>query len=124
MDISLKKITAHYPELQLLLLFGSRARGRADTSSDWDFGYIASPDFDSLAFYSELVLHLGTEKVDFVNLKVANGLLRFRAAQDGKVIFEKIPGEYEKFWLQAVHFWCDAGPMLRREYDALLESLG
>lgn len=124
MNISLNQIAFRYPALQLVLLFGSRARGDAQASSDWDFGYIASSDFDPLAFYSELILHLGTEKVDLVDLKKANGLLRFRAAQDGKVIFEKTAGEYEKFWLQAVHFWCDAGPLIRREYDALLESLG
>lgn len=123
MNISLDKIVGHYPTLKLILLFGSRARGDAEISSDWDFGYIAETDFNSLAFYSDLVLLMGTEKIDFVDLKRASGLLRFRATQDGKVIFERTPGEYEKFWLQAVHFWCDAGPMIRREYDALLERL-
>jgi predicted nucleotidyltransferase len=124
MNISLDQIASRYPSLQLVLLFGSRARGDAQASSDWDFGYIANSHFDPLAFYSELVLQLGTENVDLVDLQRANGLLRFRAAQDGKVIFEKTDGVYEKFWLQAVHFWCDAGPLLRREYDALLEGLG
>lgn len=123
MNIFLNHLASRCPSLELVLLFGSRARGDAQVSSDWDFGYIANLDFDSLAFYSELILLLGTEKVDFVDLKRANGLLRFRAAQDGRIVFEKTPGEYEKFALQAVNFWCDAGPLLRYEYAKLLENL-
>lgn len=122
--MNIPEIASRYPALQLIVLFGSRAREDAESSSDWDFGYIASPDFDSLAFYSELVIYLATDNVDLVDLKRANGLLRFRVAQEGKVIFERRAGEYEKFWQEAVHFWYDAGPSIRREYNALLESLG
>ena len=112
-----------YPELQLLLLIGSRARGEETAQSDWDFGFIATQGFDSTPFYTDLVLLLKTDKVDLVDLSRANGLLRFRASRDGVLLFEKTRGEYEKFWLQAVHFWCDAGPLIRAEYDAILRSL-
>jgi len=122
MDIT--HIAARYPSLKLLLLFGSRARNDATESSDWDFGYIADRDFDSVPLLTDLVLHFGTDRVDLVDLTRANGLLRFRAAQDGKVLFEKESGAYEKFWLQAVHFWCDAGPIIEREYEALLKRYG
>lgn len=113
-----------YPEVRLLLLFGSQARGEAHAASDWDFGYLADPGFDSLALYDDLVLLLKTDKIDLVDLDRAGGLLRFRAARDGVVLQERAPGEYEKFWFEAVSFWCDAGPLIQREYENILESLG
>lgn len=112
-----------YPQLRLLVLFGSQSRGDATKESDWDFGFIANPNFDSDSLYTDLVLILKTEKIDLVDLSHANGLLRFRAARDGMVLFEKTKNEYEKFWLQAVNFWCDAGPMIRSGYDAILGRL-
>ena len=112
-----------YPEVSLLMLFGSRARGQANEHSDWDFAYIATKNFDSTPLYVELTLILGTDKVDLVNLSKATALLRFRVTQDGKPLYESREGEYEKFWLQAVDFWCDAGPIIRAEYEALLRRI-
>lgn len=115
--------TKKYPEVQLFILFGSRARGEAKKDSDWDFGYIAAQNFDHAVLYTNLTLLLQTDKIDLVNLSKVSGLLRFRAAQDGKLLYEKNAGEYEKFWLQAVHFWCDAGPIIRAEYEARLRRI-
>lgn len=112
-----------YPEIQLFMLFGSRARGDARADSDWDFGYLAESNFDPLLLLTDITLLLKTDKVDLVNLSKANGLLRFRVAKDGSVIYQKNGGEYEKFWLQAVHFWCDAGPIIRAEYEALFRRI-
>ncbi|MBS0655189.1 MAG: hypothetical protein JSR46_05390 [Verrucomicrobia bacterium] len=111
-----------YPQIQLFMLFGSRARGDVGVRSDWDFAYNAKGSFDQLALLTELTLLLKTDNVDLVNLSKASGLLRFRAAKDGTVLYQK-DGEYEKFWLQAALFWCDAGPIIRAEYDALLRRL-
>lgn len=109
-----------YPEVQLLILFGSRARGEAKGTADWDFGYVAEKNFDSIQLYTELTLLIKTDKIDLVNLLNANGLLRYRVAKEGILVYQKREGEYEKFWLQAVDFWCDAGSIIRAEYDALL----
>ena len=43
---TLRPSVAAIPGLTLLILFGSRARGDSQPASDWDFGYIASPEFD------------------------------------------------------------------------------
>ena len=123
MNIEFLKIAKKYPEISLLLLFGSRSRGQAQEKSDWDFGYTASEGFDSAALYTDLVLQLHTDKVDLVDLSHASGLLRYRAARDGTIIYEAAKGDYEKFWIQAVDFWCEAGPIFRAEYNAILEGL-
>jgi predicted nucleotidyltransferase len=106
--------------LELLLLFGSRARGDASERSDWDFGYVARPDFDPLELSARLVEVLGTDRVDLADLNRAGALVRFRAARDGLVVFAANDEAYPRFWLDAVSFWCDAGPSLRRATRASL----
>jgi len=113
-------IAASREGLELLVLFGSRARGEARHGSDWDFGYLADKRFDPLDLLPPLVTALGTDRIDLVDLRRAGALLRFRAARDGRPIFEARPGRFQEFQLEAADFWCDVEPVLRRAYDALL----
>ncbi len=112
-----------YPQLRFLLLFGSRAQGKARPESDWDFGYLADREFDPMPLYTDLSLLLETNEIDLVDLNRASGLLQFRAVKDALLLFEVKKGEYERFWLQVLNFWCDVSPLLQREYDFLLEGL-
>ncbi len=109
--------------LRLLILFGSRARGDAHARSDWDFGFLAGRGFDPDELLTRLTILLWTDRIDLVDLSLAGGLLRFRAASDGKILFETTAGTFERFWLEAVSFWCDAGPVLEEAYEAVLEGL-
>jgi len=109
--------------LELFLLFGSRARGDAGAASDWDFGYLATADFDMAAFLATIVEVVGTDRVDLADLRRAGGLLRYRAARDGQPIHEARPGIADRFCLEAVQFWCDAAPVLERAYDEVLAEL-
>jgi hypothetical protein len=111
------------PGLDVLLLFGSRGRGDAHAGSDWDLGYLAAADFDAAGLLAAVVDTLGKDRVDLVNLAHASGLLRYRAARDGQVVFEARPRLAEQFRLDASQFWCDAESVLRRGYDAVLEEL-
>ena len=105
------------------MVFGSRATGRAHPASDWDLGYLGD-DVDPGALHAAAASALGTDDIDLVDLGRAGALLRFNAADTGVVLHEDIPGRHERFWLDAVHFWCDAGPVIRAAYDDVLEALG
>ena len=109
--------------LELLLLFGSRARGDADAASDWDFGYQATGELDVAAFLATIVEAVGSDRIDLVDLRRASGLLRYRAARDGQPLYEARPGIADQFCLEAVRFWCDAAPVLERAYDDVLAEL-
>jgi len=115
---------AGIPGLTLLVLFGSRARGDHRPSSDWDFGYVASRGFDPDRLLAVLVDALNSDRVDLVDLRRAGAQLRYRAAGDGRVVAETANGEFARFWFDAVSFWCDVQPLLRRGYDAVLAELG
>jgi predicted nucleotidyltransferase len=124
LDLStIRRGVTAYGELDLLLLFGSRARGDAAETSDWDFGYLARPSLDVLSLIASLVGATGCDRIDLVDLERATGLLRYRAARDGVVIFERAPGTGDRFRLEAAQFWCDAAPILERAYEDVLAEL-
>jgi predicted nucleotidyltransferase len=107
----------------LLVLHGSRGRGDAHERSDWDFAYQASPGLDADALLSALGEHVRADRIDLVDLDQAGALLRFRGARDGVVVFERIPGTYERFLLSAIDTWCDLAPVLEPAYARTLASI-
>jgi predicted nucleotidyltransferase len=109
--------------LDLLFLFGSRARGDVHAASDWDFAYLGATHVDVEGVLAALVLACDTDRVDLVDLSRAGGLLRYRVARDGQAIIERHQGTADRFRIEAADFWCDAGPLLEREYEAILTSL-
>lgn len=117
------RMAADHPGLELVLLFGSRARDEATARSDWDIGYLADERVDRDRLLADLVAALNTERVDLVDLARAGGLTRFRAARDGLVVFEGRADAFARFWFDAVSFWCDMGPVIRAGYDDLLAEL-
>jgi uncharacterized protein len=119
----LAALAAATPALRLFVLFGSRARREAGPDSDWDFGYVADEGFDPDALLADLIARLNTERIDLVDLERANGLLRYRAAAEGQPLHEAEPGEFERFWFDAVSFWFDAEPVLLTGYDEVLERI-
>ena len=122
-ESALAGIGASHTHLRLLVLFGSQARGEARPGSDWDLGYLGGAGFDPDALLLDLVTRLGTDRVDLVDLARAGAQLRFRAAAEGRVLHESQTGCFEKLWLEAVHFWCDAGPLIRDGYAHVLARL-
>jgi predicted nucleotidyltransferase len=111
------------PGLDLLMLFGSRSRGDAHPRSDWDFGYLASPEVDAASLLAALVEIVRSDRVDLVDLRNASALLRYRAARDGRLVFEARPRLAERFRLEAAAFWCDVAPIVQREYERVLADL-
>jgi hypothetical protein len=85
-------------------------------------GVVGLADIAGLA--AELTAALGTDAVDLVDLDRASALLRFRAARDGLPLLERPAGSFERFQLEAVRFWCDAGPVIRAAQDDVLAALG
>lgn len=112
------------PGLRLLVVFGSRARRDAGPSSDWDIGVLGDSGFDVDSLRAPLTERLGTDRIDLVDLTRASGQLRYRAARDGRPVFTRTPDEWSRFWMEAVSFWCDAGPVLGPAYRGVLLELG
>src|SRR5205814_10105581 len=56
------------PGLELLMLFGSRARDTAHAGSDWDFAYLARERMDASLLLATLVEILASDRIDLVDL--------------------------------------------------------
>lgn len=109
--------------LDLLILFGSRARGDSRPGADWDLGYLADATADVPGLLAGLVEALADDRVDLVDLRRAGGLLRYRAARDGVLLHEAEAEAFDRFRLEAVRFWCDNAPTFESGYEEILESL-
>jgi predicted nucleotidyltransferase len=121
---TLRALAREHAGLSLLVLHGSRARCDARVDSDWDFAFLAAPETDIPSLHGALALALGADAIDLTDLATAGGLLRYRAARDGLVLFEREPQLFDKFWFNAVSFWCDAAPVLQAGYKTVLDRLG
>ncbi|RYY05491.1 MAG: nucleotidyltransferase domain-containing protein [Alphaproteobacteria bacterium] len=121
---ALRATASCFPALQLLLLFGSRARGTHHSASDWDFAAI-SRDLQTLdPLAAALAKTLRCDAVDVADLERAGALLRYQAARDGQLIFEASHGNHMRFQVAAASFWCDAGATIERAYQIVLSRLG
>lgn len=121
---AIRLVASRFPGLRLLALHGSRARGDADVGSDWDFAYLGEEGLDELELRRRLCDALGTDHIDLADLARAGGLLRFRVAKDGVLLFERNPGAFEDFCYEAARFWFDVADIVRAEHVAILEALG
>ena len=109
--------------LDLLIVFGSRARGDARSGSDWDIGYLANEAADVPGLLAALVETLDSDRVDLVDLRSAGGLLRYRAAREGRLVYEAVADLFDRYRLDALRFWSDNSRLFERGFDDVLESL-
>lgn len=120
---AMRSVAAASRGLRLLVLHGSRARRDSHDRSDWDLAYQADSTFDPDALLAGFADLLKADRIDLVDLDRAGALLRYRAARDGIVLFQREAGGFERFWLDAVDTWCDLGPVLEPAYARVLETL-
>lgn len=83
------------PTLQLLYLFGSRARGDAQHASDLDLAVLAQGPVDPVTRHqlrTSLEVTLGCD-VDLVDLDRASTVLQLEVIRDGRLLHEKEAGQ-------------------------------
>lgn len=95
---SLLPIFQSHPEVKLVYLFGSTARGDRGPMSDYDFAvFLGSKDKREITrirfqLVDEISRALKTDKVDVVILDSAKSPeLKYNILQEGKLIFEREP---------------------------------
>jgi len=114
-------------DLDLVVLFGSRAKGCASESSDWDLAVLLQPNpQDPLRLFGldlELAEALGcsSDALDVVDLSRSSYLLQRVVAEDGQLLFERQPGMFAAFKSRARRQWAD---WTRRQAKLELERAG
>lgn len=99
-------------DLNLIILFGSRAKNRARADSDWD---IAVRSSKRLSFNQLLRLAVALDGVvrgeaEVVDVRAASPLLLASIAQHGQLWFEKKRGDFAQFRVSAFNQYLDFKP--------------
>src|SRR5690242_16850967 len=100
-DATPEKITEtlmRRPDIELIILFGSAARGDTHRDSDIDVGILAVEAFDPIGMTNEISGYLGTRRVDVVDLRRASPLLALEALRHRRLLYESRPGSYATFY--------------------------
>jgi predicted nucleotidyltransferase len=120
-------------DIELVILFGSHAKGTARPDSDYDLGILkrsGSIESEEMFYLAhDLGQALNAVNVDLVDLRHAPPVLKFDAARLGQVLFEGEPGRFDRFHVLAWKLYLDDHYDLRRldrEYvqNAVRESFG
>jgi predicted nucleotidyltransferase len=123
----LADLPAAAPSLQLVVLFGSQARGRSRPDSDVDVAVRCDAPADLDALYLLLAPRLETGALDLVDLRRAGPLLAFQVARHGRLLYERDPGAFHVFQSLASRRYCDTDKLRRaqrRAVHAFLERRG
>jgi len=112
--------------LDLVVLFGSRAKGRARPDSDVDVAVRCARgplDLDARLDVAEALRTVYDADVDVVDLLRADPLLQKQIFSCGQPLFEE-PGCFYSARLQAFHRYQDYRPFLTLERRAVRRALG
>jgi predicted nucleotidyltransferase len=115
------------PDIELIVLFGSRASGRARPHSDLDIAVRGGGPVDLETLYLALAPRLGTDRLDLVDLRTAGSVLAFEVARHGQPLFERGPGTFRRFQALASRRYADTAKLRRaqrRAIHAFLERQG
>jgi uncharacterized protein len=84
-------------EIQLVILFGSRAEERSRHSSDLDVAILGEGPLDTVELTNLLMTLLDFSEVDVVDLRRCSPTLAMVAGSRGRVLFEREAGRFAAF---------------------------
>jgi len=110
----LQAVLTRFPEVQLAVLFGSHARGRATRHSDLDVAVALEPDTPEARSSVWRAVLAAVPQADIVFAGGAPPLLRMEIARHGQPIVERQPHGWANFKAKAMIDWGDWAPFARR----------
>jgi predicted nucleotidyltransferase len=88
--------------IQILVYFGSYQTEYYHQESDIDLAFLAKTPLKSehkLQLLEELILFHRKSEIDLVDLRTAEPLLRYEIAKNGRILYEREPGLFERYRL-------------------------
>ena len=117
----------HEPELQIVLLFGSRVSGRVHPGSDIDLGVLFDSPVNLVEITNRITGLLHTDRVDLVDLRRASPLLAFSAARESLLLYERSAGLFNQFYSLSFRRYVDTKKLRdarKRTIDHFLKEKG
>ena len=107
--------------LRFIVLFGSQAKGKRHVKSDIDIGFLFDVPPDLIELTNIVNRLLQTNKVDVADLGKASPLLRYAAAKNGILLYEREPGLFTRFFSLSYRMYVDTRK-LREARDRRIEA--
>jgi predicted nucleotidyltransferase len=121
---ALQRAAEALPDVDLLVLFGSRAQGSARAGSDVDVAVGLSGRSADARHAVEVALARAVRvPLDVSFLDAAPPLLRFEIARSGVLLFERTQGAWTRERARAMLDWWDWAPLARRIHDRAVARL-
>jgi predicted nucleotidyltransferase len=111
------------PEIDLVVLFGSRAAGEGHAESDIDLAIRGEAPLDLVAVTNRVTRLLRTDRVDLVDLRRASPLLLREVARRGWLLYERSPGLYVMFSSLAHRRYVDTAKLRAAQREAIRNFL-
>lgn len=111
------------PEIEMVVLFGSRASGTARSSSDLDLAVRGSVPLDAVDETNRLMQLLKFSAVDFVDLRHPPPTLAMVVAARGRLLYEARPGLFVSFQSLAFRRFQDAARFRKAQKGMIRDFL-
>lgn len=124
----LKAPLSSFREIDVVYLFGSRARGDSTQESDWDFAVLLSKDFkdpyDLVRLIDIIARDLGVsdEQINLVILNDAELELTYAVISEGLIVFERDVERRVDFEVLTLESYMDFKPVLDQMRRSLIEA--
>jgi predicted nucleotidyltransferase len=121
----LRTIAQKY-QLELILLFGSRASKKNYKESDFDIAYLSKRDLN-LNEEAKLIIELSpifkSENIDLVNLKKAPPLLFYAITKESRGLFESKPFAFASLRAYAFKKYIETKLLYEEKFKRLKEKI-
>ena len=107
-------------DVLLAYAFGSLTQGKEGNDVDLALLTREKPVF---LLREPIVRHLGTERVDLIDLGVAPPVLRFEILRTGRCLYAADETVQDQFELQTLRIYRDMSPLRSRQRDLLKERM-
>jgi predicted nucleotidyltransferase len=118
----MQRLVARWPDVRLVVVFGSVATGRARPDSDVDVGVLGGGFWEQLDVGSEIGRLTGHEP-QVIDLAAASDWLRFEVARDGLILHEHEPGAWARFRAESAVRYFDLAPIIALCADGVRRRL-
>lgn len=112
--------------LKLLVYFGSYLTEWYRKDSDIDVAFLADQPLtigEKMELQKELIIAHRKSEIDLVDLQIAETVLRYAVATDGKILFEREEGMFERYALFYIKQFYEMRPYIQEEMRQLAKEI-
>ena len=125
MQLDVQKIVSKY-KLQMLVYFGSYMTENYHKESDIDIAYLSENPLipiEKIGLLEDLIIAHRKSEIDLVDLRTAEPVLRCEIAINGKLLYEKEDGLFDRYYLYYIKRFYELKPVIDEEMNGIRKAI-